>query len=201
VPRVGWLFFVRVIALRTQSLRDHERRARLERRWCEKRGARSRHRPTPAAIEASPPEPELCAGAILRRDHERLEKIYEDLLASYRSDEWEQVRTQWEVFEPALRAHMDTEEHDIFPELRTVDRTEADALLAQHAELRRLLATLGVAIDFHAVPARDAQELIAQLRAHGAREEKLLYPWMDRALDPRKLRRLSPAGSTAAATD
>ncbi|MDB4939328.1 MAG: Universal stress protein family, partial [Labilithrix sp.] len=119
--------------------------------------------------------------------------IYDELLAAYRSGEWEQVRAQWDLFEPAIRVHMDAEEHDVFPELRAVDRGEADALLADHAELRRLLGTLGVAVDLHAAPAADAQELIARLRAHGAREEALLYPWMDRALDTQKLRRLSPA--------
>jgi universal stress protein A len=174
-------------------------------------------RPTPTQLEASRPEPVASnaplsspgrthdrhplletatlagAGALLRRDHERLEETYEDLLAAYRSGDWEQVRAQWDLFEPAIRAHMDTEEHDVFPELRAVDHEEADALLADHAELRRLLGTLGVAVDLHAVPAADAQELIARLRAHGAREEALLYPWMDRAFDAQKLRRLSPA--------
>lgn len=163
-------------------------------------------RPMPGAVGASPQEPAapggpatggdlggVRAGAILRRDHARLEKICDELLAAYRSGEWEQVRKQWDVLEPALRTHMDTEELDVFPELRAIDHDEADALLADHAELRRLLGTLGVAIDLHAVPLGDAQELIARLRAHGAREESLLYPWMDTALDANKLHRLTPA--------
>lgn len=164
-------------------------------------------RPMPRVLEASEGKPgaaasavgeiagKMRAGAILRRDHERLEKIYEDLLFAYRSGQWEAVRAQWDVFEPAIRAHMDTEEHDVFPELRAVERDEADALLADHAELRRLLGTLGVAIDLHAVPARDAQELIARLRAHGAREENLLYSWMDETLDVSKLRHRPPAAA------
>ncbi len=141
----------------------------------------------------------MRAGAILRRDHARLEKLYTDFLAAYGSDDWREVRAYWDVFEPAIRAHMDIEEQDVFPELRAVDRAEADALLADHAELRRLLGALAVAIDLHAVPARDAQELIAQLRAHGAREEALLYPWMDRTLDAAKLRRLTEPGVSARA--
>jgi len=147
-------------------------------------------RPAPTQVDAN-----SCtrAGELLRRDHERLEKIYDGLLEAYRSGDWENVRAQWAVFEPAICTHMDTEEHDVFPGLRAINRDEADALLADHAELRRLLGTLGVAIDLHAVPGADAQELVKQLRAHGAREEAVLYPWMDRALDVSKLRRLSSA--------
>lgn len=133
------------------------------------------------------------AGAILRRDHQRLEKIYDDLLAAYRGGEWDRVRAQWDVFEPAIRTHMETEEQDVYPELRRVDREEADALLAHHAELRRLLGTIGIGMDLHAVPEADARELVARLRAHGAREEAILYPWMDKTLDAKKLRRLSSA--------
>lgn len=151
-------------------------------------------RPMPNEVATATGEPGgMRAGAILRRDHERLEKIYDDLLAAYRSGEWELVRQQWDVFEPALRTHMETEEHDVFPELRAINRDEADALLANHAELRRLLGTLGVTLDLHAFPIGDAQELIARLRAHSAREESLLYPWMDRALDTTKLHRLTTA--------
>lgn len=169
-------------------------------------------RPMPPALEATPPQGAasdaserapwvgsatvevdgaMRAGAILRRDHEQLEYTYDDLLAAYRSGDWEEVRKQWNVFEPAIRAHMDTEELDVFPGLRAVDRAEADALLADHTVLRRLLETLSVAIELHAFPAGDADELLARIRSHGAREENLLFPWMDEALDASKLQRLS----------
>lgn len=133
------------------------------------------------------------AGAILRRDHERLEKLYDAFLASYVTGDWNAVRAQWELFEPALRQHIDTEEQVVFPEFEAVDAAETRVLAADHAELRRLLGTLGVAIDLHALPQRDAQELVARLRAHGAREEVLLYPWMDRSLDAGVVRSLDSA--------
>jgi hemerythrin-like domain-containing protein len=125
----------------------------------------------------------LRAGALLRRDHAQLVKTYDALLAAYRSDDWNQVRAQWAVFETAIRAHMDKEEREVFPEFRGANPEEAEALLAEHVELRGLLGTLGVAMDLHAVPERDVQELVARIRAHGAREEAVLYPWMDDALD------------------
>lgn len=150
-------------------------------------------RPIPAILAGtSSVNDPARAGSILHRDHENLEKIYGDLLAAYRSDDWEAVRTQWAAFEPAIRTHMETEEHDVFPELRAIDPVAADALLAEHVELRRILGALGVAIDLHAVPGGDAQELVARLRAHGAREEAILYGWMNEAIDAKKLHRLSP---------
>lgn len=120
------------------------------------------------------------ASEILRGDHELLEELYSDLLAAYHAGDWSDVRAQWEVFEPALRAHMESEERDVLPAFRAVDAQEADALVADHAELRGRLSTLGVLIDLHAVPSRDAEELVARLRAHAVRESALLYPWLDK---------------------
>jgi nucleotide-binding universal stress UspA family protein len=152
-------------------------------------------RPSPSELQAIGIDVAggMRAGDFLRRDHERLEKTYEGLLAAYQSGDWEEVRAQWDIFEPALRAHMNTEEQDVFPALRQADGETAEKLLAEHTELRRLLATLAVAVDLRAVPGADAEELVARLRAHGAREEALLYPWMDRTFDAGQLRRLSPA--------
>lgn len=125
----------------------------------------------------------LRAGEIMRRDHDLLEELYSDLLSAYEEGDWSDVRAQWSVFEPALRMHMEMEERDVLPVFRGVDAQDADALIAEHDELRKLLNTLGVLIDLHAVPARDAEELVGRLRAHAAHEAALLYPWMDEAVN------------------
>jgi nucleotide-binding universal stress UspA family protein len=121
----------------------------------------------------------LRPAATMRREHARLEEIYAALLAAYREGDWADVRTQWGIFEPALRAHLDMEERDILPAFRAVDADEADAIALEHIELRRLLDTLGVLVELHAVPERDVEALLERLAAHGAREEFLLYPWLD----------------------
>jgi hypothetical protein len=145
----------------------------------------------------------LRAGGVLRREHRYLEMLYDGLLAAYSEGEWSNVDTQWDRFETALVTHMAMEEKAVFPAFRAVDAKEADALLAEHDELRRLLASVGVLVELHAVPARDAEELIARLRAHGAREEVLLYPWMDDALpvsalsEVQTLRRRAPCSPPA----
>ena len=124
----------------------------------------------------------LRAGEAMHRDHELLDELYRDLLASYRAGDWSDVAAQWSVFEPALRMHMEAEERDILPAFRGVDPQDADALLAEHAALRERLSTLGMLLELHAVPARDCEDLVMQLRAHAAHEAQLLYPWMDEAV-------------------
>jgi nucleotide-binding universal stress UspA family protein len=124
----------------------------------------------------------LRAGEVMRRDHELLDELYRDLLWSCAAGDWPDVAAQWSIFEPALRMHMDAEERDVLPAFRGVDPVEADALLAEHAELRDRLGTLGLLLELHAVPERDATELVLQLRAHSVHEASLLYPWMDEAV-------------------
>jgi nucleotide-binding universal stress UspA family protein len=123
-----------------------------------------------------------AASATLRAEHERLEQMYAALAAAYTTDDWGEVRVQYGRLEAALIAHMELEEKSIFPAFRAVDDDEAKALLAEHDELRRRLAALGIAIDLHAVPRADVDALLARLRAHATREAYLLYPWMDESL-------------------
>jgi nucleotide-binding universal stress UspA family protein len=135
-------------------------------------------RPAPTDSHGRP----LRAGEAMRQDHELLDELYRDLLASYDEGQWSDVAAQWSVFEPALRMHMDAEERDVFPAFRKVDATETEELLVEHAELRERLGTLGMLLELHAVPAHDAEDLVSRLRAHAAHEAALLYPWMDEAI-------------------
>lgn len=123
------------------------------------------------------------AASLLRAEHARLEEVYERLLRAYRAGDWSDVRAEWDRFEPALRAHMALEEAAIFPSFQEVDPEEAEHLLSEHTALRTRLDVLGVNIELHAVTSFDAEELIERLRSHRAREERLLYPWMDVDLD------------------
>lgn len=115
----------------------------------------------------------------LRAEHARLEGVYEALLDAYRDGDWDDVRAAWTPFESAMRAHMDAEEKFVFPTFVATSPREAGELLAEHDELRRMLDTLAVNIDLHALPVGDAEELIRRLRAHGEREERVFYPWIE----------------------
>ncbi|MDF2692103.1 MAG: Universal stress protein family [Labilithrix sp.] len=122
--------------------------------------------------------------ALLRSEHQRFERVYDELLASYRSGDWNDVQARWLELESGLEAHIALEEERVFPMFQWANRAEYDALIADHAELRRVLSVLGVNIELHAVPERDAAKLIDRLRAHAEREEQVLYPWIEATLDP-----------------
>lgn len=123
------------------------------------------------------------AGDILRREHTELEAVYDELLGAYRRGDWKDVDSRWPHFESALRAHMDREEREVFPSFRLIAPEETEALMDEHNALRHLLSALGVAIEIHAFPIADAEELIRRLRAHSAREARLLYPFVDLSFD------------------
>lgn len=133
-----------------------------------------------------------AAATLLRAEHARLEVIYERVLDAYHAGDWDDVRTEWERFEPALRAHMALEEEQVFPAFREADPEEAEHLLSDHEALRARLDVLGVNVELHAVTRIDAEELVERLRAHRAREERLLYPWIDAVFEAPIVRRGKP---------
>jgi len=115
----------------------------------------------------------------LRRDHHRLEKLFTRLQAACLEDDWSEVRTQWDAFELALRAHMESEEKHVLPAFRRAEGDEAAAIVAEHDQLRNLLGELGVRVDLHAVTEPEIEQLLARVRAHALREDRILYPWLD----------------------
>jgi len=131
---------------------------------------------------------------LLRDEHVHLEQVYEMVLNAYRAGDWNYVAASWNVFEAALRAHMEAEERHVFPRFMGASPAEAHQLLAEHDELRSMLETLGVNIELHAVPGTVAEELIRRLREHGEHEERVLYPWLEAAFDGAPLHKPSSRG-------
>jgi nucleotide-binding universal stress UspA family protein len=149
-------------------------------------------RPLPSTSASAEDADRVAAGELLRREHVRLDEIGLRLLRAYDDSDWDDVRLQWDAFEPALRAHLELEETKVFPEFRKVDPAEAARLRAEHDELRELLGGLGVRVDLHSVGRDAVAELLRRVRAHGTREEKL-YTWMDRGMTLGALGTVQPA--------
>lgn len=149
--------------------------------------------PAVSADDDTNPAIKVRAGALLRREHARLERLYGDFLGAYRTGEWSRVREGWSTLEAAIREHIKIEQRDVLPSFRAIQPAEAARLSADHDTMLRLTDAIAMAIELHAFPAADARELIARIRAHAAREEVLLYPWMDEALDVRSMHLLGAA--------
>jgi hypothetical protein len=83
----------------------------------------------------------------------------------------------WRRFERDLEDHLRFEERQLLTPFSQVNPTEAAALRAEHEEIRRRIGELGIGTDLHLVRAETVDQLIAQLRAHGEREDRTLYVW------------------------
>lgn len=120
---------------------------------------------------------------LLNRDHDRLERLYGELLEAFHADAREDVARLWSALEEGLIAHLTAEEDWVLPAFAAVDEREARRLRSEHDKIRSLLTELGVGVDLHAIRGEVAEAFIDSLRAHARREDALLYRWIDTDLD------------------
>ncbi|MCX5747123.1 MAG: hemerythrin domain-containing protein [Proteobacteria bacterium] len=114
----------------------------------------------------------------LTHNHTRLETQFQSLLEAMAAGAPE-ARELWGALDHELLAHMEAEERYVLPAFAKVDHDEAKQLLREHGLLREQLLELGVAVDLHAIRFERSREFINRLRAHAAREDRLLYRWAD----------------------
>ncbi|HEU4579470.1 MAG TPA: hemerythrin domain-containing protein [Polyangiaceae bacterium] len=126
-------------------------------------------------------------------DHERLEKLFEELRAAFEADAREDAARLWADLDRGLSTHMGFEERHMLPAFRAVDSTEVESLLREHDLIRRRLTELGMGVDLHAARAEIISDFIALLRAHAHREDELLYRWAERELPPSAQSAFRPA--------
>jgi hypothetical protein len=122
------------------------------------------------------------AGEALRRDHHRLEELYDELLDAFRAPPTSLLVEAWAPFAAGLREHMELEEAEVLPELERRDPTEVAVLRRDHVELRGLLVELDAAIGLERRPEEGVGVLMVRLREHAAREDALAYRWADETL-------------------
>jgi hypothetical protein len=122
----------------------------------------------------------------LTTEHERLDALFERLLAAFHADARGELCRLWAEFDSRLRAHLALEEEHILPEFEKIDAVEASALAHEHVRIRELLTELDIAIDLHLCRERTIVDLIAMLREHAKREDSLMYRWAAANLSPAK---------------
>ncbi|KYG04807.1 hypothetical protein BE21_44700 [Sorangium cellulosum] len=118
----------------------------------------------------------------LRRDHQRLDEVFECLLNRVHAGDMEAACETWGTFERELLAHMAAEEAVLLPVLDRLDPEGAGTVRAEHLGIRKMLAEMGMAIELHTLREERVEAFVRALRQHAAHEEAGLYPWADREL-------------------
>jgi len=127
-------------------------------------------------------ELEVSIRTLLADDHQRLDHLFEAIVAAASRDDTADLREDWSTFERALLRHLDAEEVHLLRVFAQHAPEEARGLTAEHAEIREKLTELGVDLDLHSLKAERVGAFVGQLRAHARREESLIYPWAARQL-------------------
>ncbi len=111
----------------------------------------------------------------LTHDHRELDallqRLSEDAMAPERAAP---LQATWGQFETRLTTHMEAEERELLPLVEAAP-LEVTHTLVEHAQIRQLVAELGIAIDLHAARQPAIEGLIKLLRAHALREDHVLY--------------------------
>ena len=119
---------------------------------------------------------------VLTSDHARLDQLFQDLVGALRADAREDAARLWGRFDSELSAHMDLEERLILPAFFEENAAEANSLLEEHAQIRRLLTELGLGLDLHLTRAEVVEDFVERLRRHARREDELMYAWAERGV-------------------
>lgn len=122
-------------------------------------------------------------------DHDRLDALLHEAVRQARSDQWREVHALIVDFKTGLFRHIDIEEKDLFPAFESITGVSeggpTDVMRNEHEEIKEavegmLQATVNRHLDdferFHA-------NLLGVLVEHNMKEENILYPMTDRALD------------------
>lgn len=118
----------------------------------------------------------------LSAEHEYLDGLFERLLKCAHQDDRESLLPLWSVFERVLLDHIDWEEANILPKYRVDHPADADAILADHARFRTLVAEIGVAAELHLLREDMVREMIDLLRSHAMREDGQFHEWAEETL-------------------
>lgn len=120
-------------------------------------------------------------GGRLIQEHQALDTLFEEVANRVHCGDTVALDESWTALEARLLAHFDYEESHLLPRFEALDPAEALRIKEEHRLVRRALQETGLAIELHTVREEDIEEFLTLLRAHAAREEKLLYPWSSTA--------------------
>ena len=115
----------------------------------------------------------------LGSDHKAIERKLTDLANAVAGADFPTIMAVFRGVERGLRAHTDGEERYLFPHFKEQHPDAIRELGEEHQRFRRLLDELMVQTELHTLRKESIDDLVAQLRAHAAKEDRTLYAWAD----------------------
>ncbi len=131
--------------------------------------------------------PDHTVSRHLTADHARLDQLFDDACSRVGAGDFLAAIGLFHAFANGLQHHIDVEERFLFPvfDARVGMRGPTLVMQQEHRAIERLVAQATAALQ-----ARDAEgfattaaELAAILSAHNQKEERVIYPRTDAALD------------------
>jgi uncharacterized protein (TIGR02284 family) len=119
------------------------------------------------------------SSARLKLDHEEFEASLERLRAFALAEDAELVQGEWNELERSILRHVDAEDMFLLPGFARDQPDVAGTLHAEHAEIRKQLGEVGLALDLHTLRLEQIDALYRAVARHVALEERTLYPWAD----------------------
>lgn len=123
-------------------------------------------------------------------DHDRLDRLFDKAGQLAESGDFEGARRAFADLARGIAHHVEVEERWLFPAFDARVRMPGPTTVMrnEHRAIEELLAVGQAALDAHegGMFARESAELAALLRAHNVKEERVLYPRCDAALDERE---------------
>lgn len=122
--------------------------------------------------------------AVARRlhdDHLAFEKRFDAMCNCAEVGAWRELDADWSSFVRDIEEHLRFEEAQVFPEYSRWNpecRDLVDALSAQHAEILRLLESLGLQLQLHEIRATTIERFVELMRKHAEIENARIYPWL-----------------------
>jgi len=124
---------------------------------------------------------------VMTRVHRDCDRHFAAAEAAVAVNDWAQAGTAWSQFVQTLERHMGRDEEEVlFPALEAVNGPAGptQVMRMEHGQMRALAAQAGSALA-----GQDAQEffglaetLMLLIQQHNMKEERILYPLMDRSL-------------------
>jgi iron-sulfur cluster repair protein YtfE (RIC family) len=123
---------------------------------------------------------------VLGLDHRRLDAILADAKHALAAGDFALASARFAVFRDSLARHIVVEEEIVFPAFESLAGPSAggptQVMRAEHRELRRLMAEIAASLarggdEERATP---LAALTARIYAHNGKEERILYPLVDR---------------------